>query len=102
MGGSRPRPSPARGPTRPHGAPRRWRTVSRAPWTYRRSYALAHPGGEHAELVAVLRDRAAGDLDPALLEDVHDRLVGEWMLRVLLRHQLLDLRLDAAGGDVLP
>src|SRR5688500_5575262 len=65
------------------------------------SYSLSHPGGEDAELVAVLGDRAAGDVHPALLEDVDDRLVGQRVLRVLALDQLLDLVLDAAGGDVL-
>src|SRR5262245_34435408 len=64
------------------------------------SHALAHARREHAELVAILRDRAPSDLYPTFLEDVHDRLVRERMLRVFLRHELLDLRLDATRRDV--
>src|SRR5688500_13752357 len=56
---------------------------------------LSHTRRQHAELVAVLRDRAPRDLDAILLENVHDRLVGERVLRVLVRDELLDLRLDA-------
>jgi hypothetical protein len=58
------------------------------------SYALSHPRGQHAELVTVFRDSAARNLDSALAEDVHDRLISEGMSRVLLLHQLLELRLD--------
>src|SRR5688572_13959646 len=64
------------------------------------SYSLSHPGGEDAELVAVLGNRPAGDVDPTLLQDVDDRLVGQRVLRVLALDQLLDLVLDAAGRDV--
>src|SRR3712207_9390458 len=40
-------------------------------------------------------------LDPFFLEDVHDRLVRQRVRRVLVAHQLLDLRLDAARRHVL-
>src|SRR5690606_41109992 len=66
------------------------------------SHPLAHPSGEDAQLVAILGDRASGDLDPLLLQDIDDRLVGERLRRVLLRDQLLDLGLATAGGYLLP
>ena len=55
------------------------------------SYALPHPGRQHAQLVAVLGDGAAGDLHAAVLENVHDRLIGQRALGVLFLDQLLDL-----------
>src|SRR5690606_5296907 len=62
---------------------------------------LPHPRREDSELVPVLGHGAAGDLDALLLEDVHDRLVRERALRILLRNQLLDLRLDPPRADIL-
>src|SRR6185312_7489458 len=64
------------------------------------SYPLSHARREHSQLVAVLGDGAPRNLNAALFQDVDDRLIGERMLRVLLRHELLDLRLDAARRDV--
>src|SRR5678816_1604152 len=65
------------------------------------SHAFAHPSRQHSQLIAVLRHGAARDLDAALFQDVDDGLVGERMLRIFLGDELLDLRLDAAGRDVL-
>src|SRR5664279_603353 len=67
----------------------------------RASYSLAHPGREDAELVAILGDGAARDLDATLLQDVHDCLIGERVLGIFIGNELLDLRLDAARRDVL-
>ena len=61
-----------------------------------RSYALAHARGENTELVAILGDGAARDLDTVLLQDVDDGLIGQRMLGILVGDELLDLRLDAA------
>src|SRR5437868_2292781 len=66
------------------------------------SYALSHPGGENTELVAVLGDGAAGDLDSALAEDVDDGLIGERVLWIFFLDELLQLRLDPTRRDVLP
>src|SRR5690348_14350841 len=46
------------------------------------SYTLPHARGQHAELVAILGDRAPGDMHAAFLEDVDDGLVGERVLRI--------------------
>src|SRR4051794_8388290 len=64
-------------------------------------YALAHASGKYTQLIPILRHRASGDLDAALLQDVDDRLIGERMLGVLLSHELLDLGLDAACRHIL-
>src|SRR6476661_3248448 len=53
------------------------------------------------ELVAVLGDGAPRDLHAALLEHLDDLLVGQRVLRVLVIHHLLNLRLDRAGARVL-
>src|SRR5687767_14394299 len=56
---------------------------SRTPLRERRSsHPLAHARREDAELVAVLRHRAAGDLHAAFLQDVDDGLVGQRVLCV--------------------
>src|SRR5436305_14121535 len=65
------------------------------------SYAFAHSSRQHAELVAILGDRAPRDLHTAFLQDVDDSLVCERMLRILLRHQLFDLGLDSPRGHIL-
>jgi hypothetical protein len=57
--------------------------------------------GRIAELVPVLGHGAAGDLDSVRLEQLHDLLVGERLLGVLLLHQRPDLVLHAPGRDVL-
>src|SRR5213076_255153 len=66
-----------------------------------RSYPLSHSCRQHSQLIAVLGHGAPRDLDAVLFEDVDDRLIGERMTRVLVRHDLLDLLLDAACRDVL-
>src|SRR5262249_60837924 len=65
------------------------------------SYALPHSRRQNAELVAVLRDRAASDLNPLFLEEVNDLLVGERLGRILLANHLLQLGADGAGARVL-
>src|ERR1700674_38553 len=64
------------------------------------SYAFPHPGGGHTELIAVLRNRTASDLHPAFAKDIYDRLIRERLFRILFLYQLLQLRLDATGGNV--
>src|SRR4051812_21396105 len=65
-----------------------------------RAYPLAHSRGKNSELIAILRDGATRDLNSAFAEDVDDRLIGEWMLWIFFLHELLELRLDTARGDV--
>src|SRR3954465_12230094 len=77
-------------------AKRSWYSLPR-----RRSYPLAHACRQDSQLVAVLRHGATRDLHAAFLENVDDGLIGERMLRVFFGDELLDLRLDAARGDVL-
>src|SRR5439155_20673724 len=89
--GNRPRPLPGPGRSLP-GGPRWWRG----------SQPLAHAGREDAQLVAVLRDGPPRDLDALLREQLHDLLVGERVLRVLVGHHLLDLGADGASACVLP
>src|SRR5690242_11016541 len=73
-----------------------------AAWNSSRgSQAFAHPRGQDAELVAVLGDRAAGDLDALPLEQLDDLLIGQRILRRLIVHELLNLRLDRSGARVL-
>src|SRR5574338_1066133 len=66
-----------------------------------RSNPLSHPGRQHSQLIAILGHRAARDLNATLLQDVHDRLIRERMLRILIFHELLDLVLDPARRHVL-
>src|SRR5207244_11906401 len=89
--GYRPRPLPGPGRSLP-GGPRWWRG----------SQPLAHAGREDAQLVAVLRDGPPRDLDTLLREHLHDLLVGERVLRVLVGHHLLDLGANGASAGVLP
>src|SRR6266513_4822452 len=86
-----PRPSPGPGHSLP-GGPRWWRG----------SQPLAHAGREDAELIAVFCHGPAGDLDTLLREHLHDLLVGERVLGILVGHHLLNLRADGAGACVLP
>src|SRR4051812_31570664 len=101
MAGSPPRP--LRGRARRHRLPAcgARRTPTGYPRGDRSSYTLAHSRREHAELIAILGHGASRDLHATLLQDVHDGLIGERVLRIFLRHELLDLRLDAARRDVL-
>src|SRR5687767_13253995 len=63
---------------------------------------LAFARREDAEHLAVLRDRAARDLDAVLLRgDLDDRLIAQRVLLVLAVDDLLDRLLHALGGDVL-
>src|SRR5205809_2927580 len=89
-GGSPPRPARARGCSR-RGAPRRRRG----------SQPLPHARGEDVELVAVFGDGAPGDLDAPFRELLDDLLVGERVLGIFVRDQLLDLGLDGARAGVL-
>src|SRR6266516_6252134 len=89
-GGSPPRPARARGCSR-RGAPRLRRC----------SQPLAHARGEDIELVAVFGDGAPGDLDAPFRELLDDLLVGERILGIFVRDQLLDLGLDGARARVL-
>src|SRR4051812_12367625 len=102
MEDSRPRPWPARAPTRRPSERSVECGVRRAPRNVlaKDSYALAHASGQHAQLVTILGNGAAGDLDTAFLQDVDDRLIGERVLGILFGDELLDLRLDAPRRDV--
>src|SRR5262245_23520730 len=88
-GGSRPRlwPEPACSP--PGWLP---------PW--QGSQAFPHAGRQDVELVAVLGHRAPGDFHAALLELLHNFLVRQRILGILVVHELLDLRLDGARAGV--
>src|SRR5581483_7643288 len=97
-GGSRPRPGPAQGRTRPRGG--RWMTRSR-PRGLRWSYALPHSRGQEAQLLAIFRNGTPRDADSLTLEDFHDGLVCQGLLRIFVFHQLLDCRADAARRHVL-
>src|SRR5574338_1116133 len=62
---------------------------------------LALAARQDAELLAVLGDGAARDVDAALLEQLDDLLVRVRALGVLARDQLLDLRLHRLRREVL-
>src|SRR5215204_3943302 len=62
-------------------------------------FALARARDRH--LVAVLRHRAARQLDALPGENLDDLIVGDGVVRVLLLDQLLDPELDDAGRDLL-
>src|SRR5437016_2588020 len=55
-------------------------------------------GGEQFLRFAVLDHGAAGNLHPALLQDVSDLLVGQRMRMILVRYDALDSGLDGEGG----
>src|SRR5687767_1450584 len=65
------------------------------------SYALAHPCGKNAKLVAILGNGAPCDLHAALAKNVDDCLIRQRMARILFLHELLELCLDAAGRYVI-
>ena len=52
-------------------------------------------------MIAILGDRAAGDLDTTLTQNVDDRLIGEGMLGIFFLNELLELRLDPSRANVL-
>ena len=56
-------------------------------------------GGLNAELLAVFRNRAAGDVESAFLEQRGKLAVRERRRGILLVHQIADHLLDAAGGN---
>src|SRR6185503_9384909 len=62
---------------------------------------LALAARQDAELLAVLRDGAARDIDAALLEQLDDLLVRVRTLWIFARDQLLDLRLHRLRREVL-
>src|SRR5690606_29025532 len=64
-------------------------------------HLLALAARQDAELLAVLRDGAAGDVDAALLEQLDDLLVRMRALGILAGDQLLDLGLDRLRCEVL-
>src|SRR6266446_358334 len=53
------------------------------------------------QLVAVFRDGAAGDVDPLVVEDLHDLGVRERFAGILTVNEALNLLLDGKAGDVL-
>src|SRR6185436_19877320 len=55
-----------------------------------------------AQLVAVLGNRPAGDLDPLLVQQAGQSAVGQRPFGVLGLDQLLDLALDGERRDVFP
>src|SRR5262245_59701509 len=57
--------------------------------------------GEDAQLLAVLGDGAAGDLDVLVPQELHDLLIRVGVLRALGGDDLLDLELDRLGGQVV-
>src|SRR5690242_1498126 len=59
--------------------------------------AALHRGGD-AQRLAVLRDRAARDVDAVLLEDLDDLLVGEHVVDRLAVDQRLDAEAHRLGG----
>src|SRR5262245_60913967 len=67
----------------------------------RSEHLLALARRQDAELLAVLRDGAARDIDAGLLEQLDDLLVAVRTLDVLAVDQLLDLRLDRLRGQVV-
>src|SRR5437764_724262 len=62
--------------------------------------SLAHACGQHSQLVPVLRHGPPRDLNSALLEDIHDCLIRERVLRILFGDELLDLGLDTTRRNV--
>src|SRR5262245_26613258 len=67
----------------------------------RLEHLLALARAQDAALLAILRDCTACDVDAALLEQLDDLLIRVRALRVLARHQLLDLRLHRLRCEVL-
>ena len=57
--------------------------------------------GEHVELLSVLGDGPAGDVDPLLLEESDQLLVAVGLAGILGVDELLDLLLDRLGGQLL-
>src|SRR5689334_20322213 len=64
----------------------------------RGSERLTQIYGRNVQRLPVLRDRAPGDHDPLLPEDLGNLAVRERPLRVLGCDQLLDERADGRGG----
>src|ERR1043166_4584638 len=75
--------------------------ASRRPRSAGRLDPFPHAGREHAQLIAVFGDGAPSDLDPALFQNIDDGLVRQRTLGVFVGDELLDLRLDPAGRNVL-
>src|SRR4051812_26855766 len=68
----------------------------------RSEHVLALARGQDAELLAVLRDCPASDIDPGLLEELHDLLIAVRPLDVFAVDELLDLRLHGLRGQIVP
>src|SRR3978361_2059777 len=62
---------------------------------------LAVCGRRDAQLIAVLRHRPAGDLNPLAVQDPHQLAVGQRALGILGLDELLDLALDGQRRDVV-
>ena len=71
------------------------------PKRQRHSYAFPHAGRQHPELIPILRNGSTGNLYAISLEYFHDRLICEGIFGVLVAHQLVDGRLDAASRHVV-